>query len=36
MIEPIVDLPIAPEAMDYRKSFQIVPGNRWGLFLIAQ
>jgi PPK2 family polyphosphate:nucleotide phosphotransferase len=27
MIEPIVDLPIAPEAMDYRKSFQIVPGT---------
>jgi PPK2 family polyphosphate:nucleotide phosphotransferase len=26
MIEPTVDLPIAPEAMDYRESFQILPG----------
>jgi PPK2 family polyphosphate:nucleotide phosphotransferase len=27
VIEPIVELPIAPEEMDYRKSFQILPGT---------
>ncbi len=28
MIEPTVDLPIAPEQMNYRKSFQISPGTK--------
>jgi polyphosphate kinase 2 (PPK2 family) len=27
MIEPTVAMPLAPEEMDYRKSFQIVPGT---------
>jgi PPK2 family polyphosphate:nucleotide phosphotransferase len=27
MIEPTVDIPVAPELMDYRKSFQVLPGT---------
>jgi PPK2 family polyphosphate:nucleotide phosphotransferase len=26
MIEPTVDIPVAPEVMDYRKRFQVLPG----------